>query len=84
MNQPLGYLLEILSAHTDNEAIGKKLYDKISNKHYSTEGLFVRNLTAEEMDYLDKILTEAIDYSNQEQDYERVRQLNEVYELLTI
>jgi hypothetical protein len=86
MNQALGYVREILAGHTDNdnEKIGKKVYDKISNKHYATERMFVKNLTAEEMYFLNQVLVEAIDYSNQEQDYERAKQLNEVYELLTI
>jgi hypothetical protein len=84
MNQALGYVREILSANAENVPIGKKIYEKISKKHYSAEESFVKNLTAEEMAYLDRILAEAIDYSNQEQDYERASQLNEVYELLTI
>jgi hypothetical protein len=84
MDQSLGYLREILSGHTDNDAIGKRIFDRISIQDYSTEGKFVDGLTQEENNYLNQILTEAIDYSNQEQDYERARQLNEVYELLFV
>lgn len=84
MDQSLGYLREILSGHTDNDAVGKRLFDRISTHDYPTEGKFVEGLTQEENNYLNQILTEAIDYSNQEQDYERSRQLNEVYELLFV
>ncbi|CAH0344335.1 sporulation protein [Bacillus sp. CECT 9360] len=84
MNQSLAYVREILAGHTENDTIGKKIYDKISNKQYDTERLFVKNLTAEEMYYLNQVLEEAIEYSNQEQDHERSKQLTEVFELLMI
>jgi len=84
MDQPLGYLREILSAHTENDAVGKRIFNRISTKDYPTEGKFVRDLTQEENNYLNRLLAEAIEYSNQEQDYERASQLNEVYELLLI
>lgn len=84
INQPLGYLREILAGHTDNSTIGKEIYDKLTKSGHSTEEYFVRSLTGEEMYYLNSVLVEAIDYSNQEQDYERARQLNAVYEILTI
>jgi Minor curli fiber component A len=84
MDQSLGYLREILSAHTENDSVGKRIFDRISTHNYPTEGKFVEELTQEENNYLNQILNEAIDYSNQEQDYERARQLNEVYELLFV
>jgi hypothetical protein len=83
MDQTLGYLREILAGHTD-VMVGKEIYKLLSDKEYSTEAAFVRELTQEEAKYLNRILIEAIEYSNQEQDYERARQLNEVYEILTI
>lgn len=84
MNQSLAYVREILAGHTEIEPVGQKIFDKISNKDYPTERLFVKNLTADEMYYLNRILEQAIEYSNQEQDYERSKHLNEVYELLMI
>jgi|1186.fasta_scaffold723002_1 hypothetical protein len=84
MDQSLGYLREILSVHTENDAVGKRLFNRISTHDYPTEGKFVWDLTQEENNYLNRILVEAIDYSNQEQDYERAHQLNEVYELLLL
>ncbi|WP_026694601.1 sigma-G-dependent sporulation-specific acid-soluble spore protein CsgA [Peribacillus kribbensis] len=82
MDQSLGYLREILSGHTGQDAVGKRLYARLSKKNYPDETAFVDELTAEENDYLNNILKEAIDYSDQEKDYERSKQLNEVYELL--
>ncbi|MFY4776614.1 sigma-G-dependent sporulation-specific acid-soluble spore protein CsgA [Metabacillus sp. RGM 3146] len=84
MDQSLGYLREILSAHTEFDEVGKRLFDRISTYDYSTEGEFARNLNQEESNYLNQVLAEAIRYSNQEQNYERACQLNEVYELLFI
>ncbi len=84
MDQSLGYLREILAGYTEKDEIGKRIFDRISTHDYSTEGEFVRELTQKENQYLNRVLSEAIKYSNQEQDDERARQLNEVYELLFI
>jgi hypothetical protein len=58
--------------------IGFKTHD------YLTKGKFVRELTQKENQYRNRVLAKVIKYSNQEQNYERVRQLNEVYELLFV
>ena len=84
MEQSLGYLREILAAHTENDEIGKRIFNRISKHDYSSEEEFSRGLSQEESHYLNAILKEAIDYSRQEQDPERVRQLSEVYEQLFI
>ncbi|MFB5281134.1 sigma-G-dependent sporulation-specific acid-soluble spore protein CsgA [Peribacillus sp. Hz7] len=84
MDQSLGYLREILAGYTENDAMGKRLFDKISNRNYVTEGEFVEDLTQVENNYLNRVLVDAIKYANQEQDAERAHQLNEVYELLFI
>ncbi|MEH6948100.1 sigma-G-dependent sporulation-specific acid-soluble spore protein CsgA [Bacillus sp. JJ634] len=84
MDQSLGYLREILAGYTENDAMGKRLFDKVSNRNYVTEGQFVEDLTQVENNYLNRVLVDAIKYANQEQDTERAHQLNEVYELLFI
>ncbi|AZV41938.1 sigma-G-dependent sporulation-specific acid-soluble spore protein CsgA [Peribacillus asahii] len=84
MDQSLGYLREILAGYTENDAMGKRIFDKISNRNYVTEGQFVEDLTQVENNYLNRVLVDAIKYANQEQDAERAHQLNEVYELLFI
>ena len=85
MDQSLGYLREILSAYMENDdAVGKKIYNRISTHDYQSEGQFVNQLSQVENHYLNRILIDAIKYSKQEQDFERARQLNEVYELLFI
>ncbi|MFJ8244279.1 sigma-G-dependent sporulation-specific acid-soluble spore protein CsgA [Peribacillus asahii] len=84
MDQSLGYLREILAGYTENDAMGKRIFDKISNHNYVTEGKFVEDLTQVESNYLNRVLVDAIKYANQEQDAERAHQLNEVYELLFI
>jgi hypothetical protein len=82
MNQSLAYVQEILSAHTEDSEIGKNIFDRISDRNYSSGELFARDLSEDESSYLNRILKDAIEYSNQEQDEERSAHLNEIYELL--
>lgn len=84
MEQSLNYVREILSAHTENDAVGRRLYKRLSDHDFKSEQVFAWNLTQEESNYLNQILEEAIEYSRQEQDDERARQLNEVYEQLFV
>lgn len=82
MDNTLGYLRETLSNYTDQYDIGKKIYKKLVGHHYQGEGAFIKVLSQEEIDFLDRILPDEINYAKEEQDSERARQLNEVYELL--
>lgn len=82
MEKTLAYLREILSDYTETYPLSKKIYQRIEAGKYPTEGAFVKELTAEEIEFLDKILPEAIEYAKNEQDEKRAQQLNEVYELL--
>lgn len=84
MEQSLNYVREILSSHTENDAVGRRLYKRLSDHDFKSEQGFAWNLTQEESNYLNQILEEAIEYSRQEQDEERARQLNEVYEQLFV
>ena len=78
----LAYLKEVLSNYTDTEELGRSIYRKLEQEHYSTELSFVRELTEEETSFLNNILPDEIEYANNEQDEVRAEQLNEVYELL--
>lgn len=82
MNKPLGYLREILSNYTDRSQTAKDIYGKIRETEYTTEGAFVRVLSEEEMNFLNKILPDEINHAREEQDDTRAEQLNEVFELL--
>ena len=84
MNQSLAYLQEILSGHEEESKIGKSLYQRILKQNYTSEEQFARDLSVSETNYLNRILKDAIAYSNQEQDQERSRHLNEIYEMLYI
>ncbi|AGT32473.1 sporulation protein [Geobacillus genomosp. 3] len=84
MEQTLAYLREILSNYLDHhDDTPKRIYQKLISKPYQGEGEFVRDLSQEESAFLDRILPHEIRYAMDERDYERVYQLNEVYELLT-
>ncbi|MGG1557491.1 sigma-G-dependent sporulation-specific acid-soluble spore protein CsgA [Geobacillus thermoleovorans] len=83
MEQTLAYLREVLSNYLDHHSdTPKRIYKKLISKQYRGEGEFVRDLTQEESAFLDRILPHEIRYAMDERDYERVYQLNEVYELL--
>ncbi|MGG0716025.1 sigma-G-dependent sporulation-specific acid-soluble spore protein CsgA [Robertmurraya massiliosenegalensis] len=82
MNQPLGYLKEILSNYTDRSDVCKEIYSIIREHDFTTEESFVRKLSNEQIDFLNKILPDEINHAREVEDSERVQQLNEVFELL--
>jgi Minor curli fiber component A len=82
MDKTLGYLREILSNYSDQHSEGRQLFKKLSEGSYLNEGMFVRDLSAKEADFLNHILPKEINYAREEQDEKRAYQLNEVYELL--
>ncbi|MEW8986669.1 MAG: sigma-G-dependent sporulation-specific acid-soluble spore protein CsgA [Bacillus sp. (in: firmicutes)] len=82
MEKTQAYLREIISNYTETYPLSKKIYSRLEQGDYPSEGEFVKDLTAEEIEFLNKILPEAIEYAKNEQDEKRAQQLNEVYELL--
>lgn len=82
MNQPLGYLKEILSNYTDRSDLAEEIYRVIRKYDFTTEESFVQKLSAEQIDYLNRILPDEINHAKEAADQERALQLNEVYELL--
>jgi hypothetical protein len=83
MEKTLAYLREILSNYLEyHDDTPRRIYKKLLSKSYKSEGEFVRDLSQEETAFLDRILPHEIRYAMDERDFERVYQLNEVYELL--
>ncbi|RSD26150.1 sigma-G-dependent sporulation-specific acid-soluble spore protein CsgA [Mesobacillus subterraneus] len=82
MEKTQAYLREIVSNYTETYPLSKKIYKRLEEGNYPSEGAFVKHLTMEEIEFLNKILPEAIEYAKNELDEERAHQLNEVYELL--
>ncbi|MFT9596862.1 sigma-G-dependent sporulation-specific acid-soluble spore protein CsgA [Mesobacillus sp.] len=82
MEKTQAYLREIISNYTETYPLSKKIYQRLEQGDYPSEGDFVRDLTAEEIEFLNKILPDAIEYAKNELDEKRAQQLNEVYELL--
>ena len=81
MDVTLGYLRETLSNHL-NRSAGQQIYKKLVNQQYKSEGDFVRDLNEGEIAFLNTILEKELRYAMEEQDEKRVKELNEVYELL--
>ncbi|MDE5055881.1 sigma-G-dependent sporulation-specific acid-soluble spore protein CsgA [Niallia taxi] len=82
MIQSIAYVREVLSLYTDRSDTGKSIYGKMKNGHYKSEEAFVRDLTEEEIKFLNQLLAEEIQHAENEQDSERVHHLNDIYELL--
>ncbi|MGV2938703.1 sigma-G-dependent sporulation-specific acid-soluble spore protein CsgA [Mesobacillus sp. LC4] len=82
MEKTQAYLREIISNYTETYPLSKKIYNRLEKGDYPSEGDFVKDLTAEEIEFLNKILPDAIEYARNEVDEIRAQQLNEVYELL--
>ncbi|HZG60224.1 MAG TPA: sigma-G-dependent sporulation-specific acid-soluble spore protein CsgA [Anoxybacillus sp.] len=83
MEKTLAYLREILSNYTEyHEQTPRIIYHKLIKNAYKNEEEFVRDLSQKEIAFLDRILPNEIRYAMDEKDFERVYQLNEVYELL--
>lgn len=81
-DKTLAYLREILSSYVDKHQFPDSLYKKLQTKEYNGEGDLVKDLNEEEISYLNQILPDEIEHAMQVQDFKRVHELNEVYELL--
>ncbi|MDR4888670.1 sporulation protein [Bacillus sp. HNG] len=82
MDKTLGYLIESISNYGDENKISRAILTKLINNQYRSEEALVRDLDEEEIEFLNKILPDEINYAMDEKDFTRVNQLNEVYELL--
>jgi hypothetical protein len=82
MDKTLGYLREILSNYSDGHNEGRQIYRKLTEGKFSTEGDFVRHLNQKEINFLNEILPNEINYAKEEQDEKRAHELNELFELL--
>ncbi|MEH7236539.1 sporulation protein [Bacillus sp. JJ1562] len=82
MDKTLGYLIESISNYGDENKLSRAILTKMMNNQYTSEEALVRDLDEEEIEFLNKVLPDEINYAMDEKDFKRVQQLNEVYELL--
>ncbi|WP_236035293.1 sigma-G-dependent sporulation-specific acid-soluble spore protein CsgA [Alkalihalobacterium elongatum] len=82
LDKSLGYLREALSNYIEGHPICQGVYDRLEQNDFSSEEEFVDGLAEEEMKVLDIILKQEIKHAQEEQDEERTKQLNEVFEQL--
>ncbi|WP_223701994.1 sigma-G-dependent sporulation-specific acid-soluble spore protein CsgA [Sutcliffiella deserti] len=82
MNKALGYLQEVLSSYPDDQNLNRQIVHRI--KHYSEDNLtaFIYSLSEEEVQFLNESLPDEMKHALQSEDFLRLQQLNEVYELL--
>lgn len=81
MDQTLQYLRESLSNYIEND-VCQQILSKIETNNYASEESFIVDLDGKEMDYLDMVLEQELDYAKNVQSDSRVKELNEVYEQL--
>ncbi|GAE24517.1 sporulation-specific SASP protein [Halalkalibacter wakoensis JCM 9140] len=84
MDSNLAYLRESLSNHLEDHPICQRIYHKLETKQYKDEDEFVNDLEDNEATILNLILQYELDYAKNEQDEERLQQLNGVYERLLV
>lgn len=82
MEQSLLYFREILSNWIDHGETPRGIYERLDNNSYPTEASFIQSLSQEEVHYLNKILPKEMKHAADSQDFERMEQLNDVYEQL--
>ena len=79
IDHTLSYLRESLANYIEDDRC-KRIYNKLEN--YDSEGKFVLDLDEREIRYLNSLLKKELEYAKQVQNDERVKELNEVFELL--
>ncbi|WP_430732101.1 sporulation protein [Virgibacillus halodenitrificans] len=77
----LNYLRESLANYSENEMC-QQIFQKLDEKIYSNEVMFVKALDEEEMTYLNDVLENELHYAKSVEHDQRVKELTEVYELL--
>lgn len=82
MDETMGYLRESLSNYLEKDPACIALYKKILANHYTDELEFVRDLDVEEINLLNRILQNELEYARETQDDKRASELTEIFELL--
>ncbi|UFU01195.1 sigma-G-dependent sporulation-specific acid-soluble spore protein CsgA [Radiobacillus kanasensis] len=82
MDQNLQYLHEVLSNYTENHQAVLDIDQNMMEQGYSSEEMFVRNLTEEQSRILREIISKEMNHANESGDFERGYQLNRVFEIL--
>src|SRR5690625_3397215 len=78
----LKYLRESLSNYIEEDEICKHIWEKLLGKDYGSEIEFIEQLEDEEVVQLNHVLEKEIDYAHDVQDEVRIKELNDIYELL--
>ncbi|SFB21371.1 hypothetical protein SAMN04488072_11011 [Lentibacillus halodurans] len=81
IDSTLNYLRESLVNHRDND-MTKQIEDKLQTNDFRNEEEFVKSLDQEEIEYLDSVVEQELNYARNAEDDVRVKQLREIYALL--
>ncbi|MFC4559069.1 sporulation protein [Virgibacillus kekensis] len=81
IDNTLNYLRESLANYSDQEMCNQ-IVRKIEMGKYTDENQFAKDLSEEEIAYLNSILENELDYARNAADDVRVKELTEMYEQL--
>lgn len=82
IDHSLKYLRESLSNYVEDDDLCQQICSKLEDQDYESEIDFVEELDDDEITYLDALLEREINYAQNAQDDVRVKELNDIYELL--
>lgn len=82
MNKALGYLQEVVSCYSEKHTLASQLLHKIRLQANVDVLSFVHSLSEEEVQFLNDSLPDEMKHALKSEDFPRLEQLNEVYELL--
>lgn len=82
MNKPLAYLQEVLSSYGEDRKIANSIILKMHEARYMSTASFIKELNEEQIQFLNHSLPDEMNHALESEDFPRLQQLNEVYELL--
>jgi len=82
MNKPLAYLQEILTSYGEDREMANSIILKMHEKRYENTVSFINELSDEQIQFLNHSLPDEMKHALESEDFPRLQQLNEVYELL--
>lgn len=82
MNKPLAYLQEILTSNGEDREMANSIILKMHETRYVSTASFINELNEGQIQFLNHSLPDEMKHALESEDFPRLQQLNEVYELL--
>lgn len=76
------YLKESIANYTEDNKNGQHIYNKLNSEGYYDKEDFIKDLSEEDVAYLNHVLKKEMNYARNAYDETREKQLNEIYQYL--